>query len=109
MRPWNLFGRLENIMAEKFLTYKGKPLVRKGDEIYYGSMADDYVIMLRIVSSKKVGDMDVAEKVLVQLMLTDNDIPATKRIVKKSEKTGLYNAMDIAAVWLERALREAKQ
>ncbi len=96
-------------MAEKFLTYKGKPLVRKGDEIYYGSMADDYVIMLRIVSSKKVGDMDVAEKILVQLMLTDNDIPATKRIVKKSEKTGLYNAMDIAAVWLERALREAKQ
>ena len=89
----------------EFLTYKGKPLVRKGEEIYYGNMSDDYVIMLRVISSKKVGDMDVAEKVLVQLMSTDNDIPATKRIVKKSEKVGLYNAMDIGAVWLERALR----
>ena len=89
----------------EFLTYKDKPLVRKGEEIYYGNMSDDYVIMLRVISSKKVGDMDVAEKVLVQLMSTDNDIPATKRIVKKSEKVGLYNAMDIGAVWLERALR----
>lgn len=94
-----------NLAKTEFLTYKGKPLVRKGEEIYYGNMSDDYVIMLRVISSKKVGDMDVAEKVLVQLMSTDNDIPATKRIVKKSEKVGLYNAMDIGAVWLERALR----
>ena len=88
-------------MAEtKYLTYKGKPLVRKGEEIYYGKMSDNYV------STKKVGDMDVAEKVLVQLMKTDDSLKATERIVKKSEKIGLYNAMDIAAVWLERALRE---
>lgn len=94
-------------MAEtKYLTYKGKPLVRKGEEIYYGKMSDNYVIMLRIMSTKKVGDMDVAEKVLVQLMRTDDSLKATERIVKKSEKIGLYNAMDIAAVWLERALRE---
>lgn len=94
-------------MAEtKYLTYKGKPLVRKGEEIYYGKMSDNYVIMLRIMSTKKVGDMDVAEKVLVQLMKTDDSLKATERIVKKSEKIGLYNAMDIAAVWLERALRE---
>ena len=75
-------------------------------EIYYGKMSDNYVIMLRIMSTKKVGDMDVAEKVLVQLMKTDDSLKATERIVKKSEKIGLYNAMDIAAVWLERALRE---
>ena len=94
-------------MAEtKYLTYKGKPLVRKGEEIYYGKMSDNYVIMLRIMSTKKVGDMDVAEKVLVQLMKTDDSLKATERIVKKSEKIGLYNAMDIAAGWLERALRE---
>ena len=80
--------------------------MRKGEEIYYGKMSDNYVIMLRIMSTKKVGDMDVAEKVLVQLMKTDDSLKATERIVKKSEKIGLYNAMDIAAVWLERALRE---
>ena len=41
-------------MAEKkndFLTYKGKPLVRNGNTIYYGDMNDDFVIMMRILSS----------------------------------------------------------
>ena len=89
----------------KFLTYKGKPIVRKGNEIYYGNMADSHVIMLRIMSTKTIGDMEVAEKVVVQLMATDDSLPATERVVKKSDKIGLYNAMDIAVVWLERALR----
>ena len=40
-------------MAEKeFSTYKGKPLVRCGDEIYYGSMEDKYVIRMQIKSKK---------------------------------------------------------
>lgn len=91
---------------EKYLTYKGKPLVRKGEEIYYGKMSDKYVIMLRVMSTKKIGDMDVAEKVLVQLMLTDEKVSAVERIVKKSEKVGLYSALDMASVWLEKALRD---
>lgn len=95
-------------MAEsKYLTYKGKPLVRKGKEIYYGNMSDAFIIMLKVMSTKKIGDMDVAEKVTIQLMNTDDNVPAKERIVKKSEKIGLYNAMDIAAVWLDRALRDA--
>ncbi len=93
----------------KFLTYKGKPIVRKGNEIYYGNMADSHVIMLRILTTKTVGDMEVAEKVVVQLMATDESLPATERVVKKSDKIGLYNAMDIAAIWLERALRDSKK
>lgn len=94
-------------MENKLLKYKGKPLVRCKDEIYYGNMSDKFVILLRILSYKKVGDLDVAENVSIQLMSTDEDLPATKRIIKKSEKVGLYNAMDIGAVWLERALRDA--
>ncbi len=93
------------LAKSKFLTYKGKPIVRKDNEIYYGNMADSHVIMLRIMSTKTVGDMEVAEKVLVQLMSTDESLPATKRVIKKSDKIGLYNAMDIAAVWLDRALK----
>ena len=89
-----------------FLMYKGKPLVRKDNIIYYGSMADKYVVMLQIQSTKKVGEMDVADKVLVQLMYTDPDLRTRDRVVKKSEKQGLYNAMDIGSVWLERALSE---
>jgi arginyl-tRNA synthetase len=91
---------------QEFLTYKGKPLVRKGSEIYYGDMAEKYVILFKIQSTKKVGELEVADKILVQLMDTDQDTDVTKRIVKKSEKNGLYNAMDIGYIWLERALKQ---
>jgi len=89
-----------------YLLYKGRPLVRNGDTIYYGSMAEKYVIMLTVESTKKVGTLDVAEKVLIQLMYTDPELRTRDRVVKKSEKVGLYNAMDLGAVWLERALAE---
>ena len=93
-------------MSEKkeFLTYKGRPLVRKDNVIYYGDMSEKYVVMLQIMSTKKEGDIEVADKVSVQLMDTDSDTRPKDRIIKKSEKTGLYNAMDIGAIWLEREL-----
>ena len=86
------------------LTYKGRPLRRKGDLIYYGSMADPYIIMMQILDTEKVGDLDVATRVSLQLQLTDPDLKGRDRVVKKSEKTDLYTAMDLAAVWLDRAL-----
>ncbi|MGN0519661.1 MAG: hypothetical protein ACI4LB_02875 [Candidatus Fimenecus sp.] len=96
-------------MAEKgkneFLMYKGKPLVRNGDTIYYGNMSDDFVIMMRIASKKDFEGYDLASKVTVQLLSTDPDASAKERIVKTSEKKGLFAAMDIAEVWLDRALR----
>ena len=90
----------------KYPMYKGKPLVRCGDTIYYGSMKDKYVVKLEIKSKKKVKDLDVADKVTIQLMYTDPNIRSRKQIVKSSEKPGLYLALDIADVWLNRALAE---
>ena len=86
------------------LTYKGHPLRRKDNLIYYGSMADKYIIVLQILASQKEGDMDVASKVSVQLQLTDPDLKSRDRVVKKSEKSSLYDAIDVGAIWLERAL-----
>ena len=91
---------------EKVLEYKGRPLQRTGNIVYYGSMADKYIIMLQILDTKKVKDMDVASKVSVQLQLTDPSIKSRDRIVKKSEKDGFWTAMDVATVWLERALAQ---
>ena len=88
----------------KVLEYKGHPLQRKDNIIYYGSFADKYIIMLQILDTKKVGDLDVATKVSIQLQLTDPSIKSRDRIVKKAEKDSLYAAIDVAAVWLERAL-----
>ena len=89
-----------------FPTYKGKPLVRCGDVIYYGSMKDKYVGKLEIKSKKKVQDLEVADRVTIQLMYTDASVRSRKQIVKSSEKNGLYLAMDIADAWLTRALAE---
>ena len=86
------------------LTYKGHPLRRKDNLVYYGSMAEKYIIMLQVLDTKKVDDMDVATKVSVQLQLTAPDLKSRDRVVKKSEKDSLYAAMDVASVWLERAL-----
>ena len=86
------------------LTYKGHPLRRKDNLIYYGSMADKYIIMLQVMDTKKVDDLDVAPRVAVQLQLTDPDLKSRARVVKKTEKDSLYAAMDVAAVWLARSL-----
>ena len=89
--------------AEKspFPMYRGKPLVRSGDTLYYGSMADKYVIRIDVKTKKKVED-----KCTVHLMYTDPEIRNRKQIVKTSEKNGLYLALDIADAWLTRALAE---
>ena len=90
----------------KFLLYKGKPLVRCGKTIYYGNMSDKYVVMLQILSTKPFKDMEVPDRVLVQLMDTDPQVRIRDRIVKKTAKDGLYNAIDVGAIWLERALTD---
>lgn len=88
---------------EEFLTYKGYPLVRNGKTIYYGNSYDKFIIMMQIASTKLSGDTEIADKILIQLLNTDPDISPRQRIVKKSDKKGLYAAMDIATVWLQRA------
>jgi len=89
---------------QKTLTYKGHPLRRKDNLIYFGSMADKYIIMLQVLDTEKVDDLDVPKKISIQLQLTDPDLKSRDRVVKKSEKDSLYVAMDVAAVWLDRAL-----
>ena len=89
---------------EKCLTYKGHPLMRKDNLIYYGSMADSHIVMLQVLETKMQADMDIATRVSVQLQLTDPAVKGRGRIVKKSEKPGLYDALDVGCVWLERAL-----
>ena len=93
-------------MAEEnaVLMYKGRPLMRKDNLIYYGSMADSHIVMLQILETKQVNGIDVASRDSVQLQLTDPAAKSRDRIVKKSEKDGFYTALDLGCVWLERAL-----
>lgn len=86
------------------LTYKGRPLRRKDTMIYYGSMSETHIVLIQILDTKSVGDMQVATRLSVQLQLTDSNIKSRDMVVKRSEKDSLYTAMDIASVWLDRAL-----
>ena len=80
--------------------------MRSGNTIYYGSLADKCVVIMQVLSSKTIGDMTAADKIQLQLVSTDEELLMKDRILKKSEKRGLYEAMDIASIWLERALAE---
>ena len=86
------------------LTYKGHPLRRKDNLIYYGSMADKYIIMIQVMSSEKQDGLDVANKVHLQLQFTDPDLKSRDRVVKKSDLPDLFSAIDMGSIWLMRAL-----
>ena len=88
------------------LFYKGKPLIRQGSTLYYGSMADKYIVMLQVLNNKEGEELPMAGKVAIYLQYTDPDVRPKDRIIRKSEKDGLFAAMDIASIWLERALNE---
>ena len=93
-------------MAEKstVLTYKGHPLRRKDNLIYYGSMADKYIVMIQVMSSEKDGSLEIANKVHLQLQLTDPDLKSRDRVVKKIDQPDLFSAIDMGSIWLMRAL-----
>lgn len=90
-------------IGSPFILYKGKPLVRCGNVIYYGSLNDRYVVKMEIKNQNPKDDLQIASRVTVEMMETNTKIADTKKIVKTSEKNGLYAAIDIADAWLSRA------
>ncbi len=94
-------------MATEFLTYKGYPLARSGKIIYFGNAYDPYVVMIRIASMKKVGEIEMADRILLQLQRTDPTLPPNEVIAKNAERKGLGEAMELAAAWLEKANAKA--
>ena len=90
-------------MAENFITYKEKPLVRCKNEIYYGDMAEAFVVKFTILSENSNGDPD---KIKVQLLKSDTSLSEKDRIVKETTKSSMFDALDFGFVWLERALKD---
>ena len=93
-------------MAEKsFLTYKDKPLVRCGNEIYYGDMSEPFVVKFTILSTKQQGENQLPDRVEVTLLKSDTQLPDKDRVVKETVTDSLFDALDFGFVWLERALK----
>ncbi len=93
---------MKNTNSNPFETYKGKPLVRCGNVIYYGKASERYVIKMEVKDSALMSDLKISTKVSVEMIDTNPEIEGAKKIVKMSEKNGIYPALDIANVWLNR-------
>ena len=83
----------------KYLEYKGKPLVRQGNELYYGDMADRCYLFLMIMGEKEEPALKakIPDKVMIQVLET-----ADGKVVKQKVADGLYEAFDLGTAWLER-------
>ena len=94
-------GKIEHLL------FRGKPLVRQGNTYCYGSMKDNYVLFLMALSFTKEKatdgtELEVPDRVLLQIISTDAKLPPHERVVKQLDKRGLYEAMDVGLAWLDR-------
>jgi hypothetical protein len=76
--------------------------MRSGNKIYYGNPEDRYIILFTINSTQKINDLDVADKVSIELMT--NSGKEKEKVYKKAVRPGLFEALDIAEFWLNDAL-----
>lgn len=90
--------------TQQGLIYRGHPLRRVNNLIYYGSMAEKYIVMMQVLDTEPCKDIELAKRVSIQLQLTDPDLRSRDRIVRSTEKSSLGEAMEFACIWLERAL-----
>lgn len=89
----------------KEFTYKGKPVYRKGNMIFYGDLSKDLILVLEIDESEKLGDYNIAKK--VKFHIQDNTGEIGKGVNYRSgERDNLYEAFDIGTWWLQDALDE---
>ncbi len=85
------------------LMYKGRPLVRCKRDIYYGSQGDPFVIYMRVLTTKEEAGVQVADRIQITLLSTDTSKSPTERIQQQSVKNGLWSALEIGTIWLERS------
>ena len=95
---------MENIV-EGFSTYRGRPIVRKNNIICYGDPKEAAVLVLTILSTKKFGDEEIPDLILIQVQSTDTSLAITDRVLKQGMKNGLYQALDFGASWLENMVK----
>lgn len=83
------------------LKYKGRPLVRCKNDIYYGDLAEPYVVFMQVLTAKDVDGVKMADRIHVTLLSTDTSKSPIERMVKQGDKYGLWSALEIADIWLK--------
>lgn len=89
-------------MENKFLVYRGRPLVRCKDQIFYGDPSKSQIILIH-VDSESTSSPSVPDKLSIGLF---NSLAAFKghifKPLKYSVKNSLFESLDLASAWLDR-------
>ena len=91
-----------NTVSGKYLEYRGWPLVREENTICYGDMNEKCILILEIMSYKKVGDKELPDNIIIQVVDPKNQ----SKIFRQGTKQGLYEAFSLGLVWLNHELQK---
>ena len=85
------------------MTYKGRPVVRDGNKLYFGEPQNPFMVVLTVLQNVN----DVPSRILVQLQNTDPALAfSNEKIVKEAERKNLFDAFELCSLWLEKQLSE---
>ena len=90
----------------KILMYKGKPMFRKDNVIYYGNPEDKYIVVMTEKNYEEINGVKVATSVNVALSTNETKGKGKEKIIKQSDREGIYDALDFGEYWLQDALGE---
>lgn len=88
---------VNGVKSNEFIEYKGRPLVRQGDDIYYGDMSDKFYIYMMIMNETETENGTLPTQIMVQLLDSNTKSPKEQKIL-----SGFKDAFDFADAWLER-------
>lgn len=97
------------ITERESLIYRGKPLIRDGNVLYFGDFNDNFIARFTILESEKVNDLDMAKKITIELLEKNGDDISKAKLTKKAERTSMWAALDIGIYWLEDILEMEKE
>lgn len=97
------------VTEREVLLYREKPLLRDGNTLYYGDFKENFIVRFTILESEKVNDLDMAKKVIIELLEKSGDNISTAKLTKKAERTSMWAALDIGIYWLEDILEMERE
>ena len=97
------------ITEREKLIYREKPLLRDGNVLYFGDFNENFIVRFTILESEKVNDLDMAKKVVIELLEKNGDSVDSAKLTKKAERTSMWAALDIGIYWLEDMLEMEKE
>lgn len=92
---------------KEFIVFKGKPLVRNDDVLYYGNAEDPVIVLLEVKGRVDEKDLHLPTRVVVSLMT--NNAGSKAKLIKRAERDSLFKALDIGEFWLRDYLEKLSE